>query len=176
MNNKILSVVLVVGIATTGFAGISAANNTTNSSENKGWFERWVKRISEKSNHFGKRKGLAHLTEEEKTALETMSDDEKKTFFDAKKAKMKAQKEAGKTVIDKLIAGESLTAAEEATRLEMIAKIEDFGGNHTRKGKGEWREIIAKILAGDELSADEEIKLAQMQAKRAERESQRKHK
>jgi len=36
MNNKILSVVLVVGIATTGFAGISAANNTTNSSENKG--------------------------------------------------------------------------------------------------------------------------------------------
>lgn len=54
-----------------------------------------------------------------------MSDDEKKTFFDAKKQEMKAQKQAGKAVIDKLIAGETLTAAEEATRLEMIAKMEE---------------------------------------------------
>jgi len=32
MNNKILSVVLVAGIATTGFAGISRANYSSNGS------------------------------------------------------------------------------------------------------------------------------------------------
>jgi hypothetical protein len=32
MNNKILSVVLVVGISATGFAGISAANETSTGS------------------------------------------------------------------------------------------------------------------------------------------------
>jgi hypothetical protein len=45
-----------------------------------------------------------------------MSDTEKKAFFDAKHDEMKAEKEVGKLVIDKLINGESLTAAEEAIR------------------------------------------------------------
>lgn len=99
-----------------------------------------------------------------------MSDVEKKAFFDAKKQAMKAQKEAGKAVIDKLIAGESLTADEEATRLEMIAKIaEKADSGKTKQGS----EIIAKILAGDELTADEETQLSEMQAKHAEREAQR---
>ena len=45
-----------------------------------------------------------------------MSDSEKQAFFEAKKTEMKAQKEASKAVIVKLINGESLTAAEETTR------------------------------------------------------------
>ena len=170
MNNKILSVVLVLGIASTGFAGISAANsgqtllgsNMTLEQESEKKMQKWA--------HFGKRKGLKNLTDEEKTAVEAMSDEEKKVFFTAKKEEMKAQKEASKAVIDKLIAGENLTAAEDATRLEMIAKMEE------KADSGKMRDgaaLISKILAGDELTADEETELAEMQAKRAEREAQR---
>ena len=197
MNNKILSVVLVAGIATTSFAGISAANESGSSffGENKSEIrelmqkarsgeeltadeqssldemkekrgEKWVK-------HGGKRKGGAHLSDEEKTAIESMSDNEKKAFFEAKKSEMTAQKEAHKEVIDTLIAGESLTAAQEATRLEMIAKMEDADGDHKGRGDGEWREIITKILAGDALTATEETQLAEMQTKHADREAQR---
>lgn len=99
-----------------------------------------------------------------------MSDEDKQAFFEAKKTEMTAQKEAGKAVIDKLINGESLTAAEEATRGEMLIKMEDTDSKH--KGKGAGSEIIVKILAGDELTADEETQIAEMQAKHAEREAQ----
>jgi hypothetical protein len=197
MNNKILSVVLVVGISATGFAGISAANETSTGS-----FFKWnieIKELFEKAKsgveltsdeqttldeakanraekwaeHGGKRKGGGHLTDDEKAALESMSDDEKKTFFIAKKEVMKAQKEASKAVIDTLINGESLTSAEETIRLELLAKMEDTDFNNRGRGNGEWREIIAKILAGDELSADDVAFIAEKEAKHAEREAQR---
>jgi len=191
MNNKILTVVLVAGIATTWFAGISAANSGSLSFWNKAEIrellekaESWVELTTDEqatldaakamkaekwAKHGGKRKGGWNLTDEEKTALEAMSDEEKQEFFEAKKAEMKADKEAAKAVIDKLVAGESLTAAEEATRLEMLAKIEENTGKHSKQ----WSEIIAKILAGDELSADEQTQLETMQAKHAEREAQK---
>jgi hypothetical protein len=121
----------------------------------------------------GKRKGGGNLTDEEKTALESMSDEEKQAFFDAKKEEMKIKKEAHKSVIDKLINGESLTAEQEAIRLEMLAKMEDMDWNHRGKGHREGKEIISKILAGDELRAEEETQLVEMQATRAEREAQR---
>ena len=197
MNNKIVSVVLVAGIAATGFAGISAASETSTGS-----FLKWNTEIKElfqkaksgveltaeqqatldeaKANrgekgakHGGKRKGGGNLTDDEKTSLEAMSDEEKQAFFDVKKEEMKAQKEATKGVVDALIAGDTLTANQEATRLEMIAKMSDTDSHHKGKGNGEWKEIIAKILAGDELSADEETQLADMQAKRSEREAQK---
>jgi hypothetical protein len=66
-----------------------------------------------------------------------MSDDEKKTFFIAKKEVMKAQKEASKAVIDTLINGESLTSAEETIRLELLAKMEDTDFNNRGRGNGE---------------------------------------
>jgi hypothetical protein len=87
--------------------------------------------------HGGKRKGGGHLTDDEKTALESMSDDEKKVFFTEKKEVMKAQKEASKIVIDTLINGESLTSAEETTRLELLARMENTDSNYKGRGNGE---------------------------------------
>lgn len=120
---------------------------------------------------FGKRSGFGNLTEEEKTALESMSDEEKQAFFEEKKAQMQAERQAEKAVIDKLIGGESLTADEEALRLELLAKFEseDTDGKD-RRGGGD---IIAKLLAGDELTDEEQTQLEQMQAKKAEREAAR---
>ena len=100
-----------------------------------------------------------------------MTDDEKKAFFDAKKVEMEAQKEAGKAVISKLIAGEALTAAEESTRLEMLAKMTSENNDHPERRDG--GDIIAKLLAGDTLTADEQTQLTQMQEKHAEREAEK---
>jgi len=44
------------------------------------------------------------LTAEEKTALESMTTEEKKAFFEAKKTEMQAKREAHEAVIDKLLA------------------------------------------------------------------------
>jgi len=44
------------------------------------------------------------LTAEEKTALESMTNDEKKAFFETKKAEMQAKRESHEAVIDKLLA------------------------------------------------------------------------
>lgn len=63
---------------------------------------------------------MNHLTEEEKTALESMTDDEKKAFFDTKKAEMQVKRQSHEAVIDKLLAWEKLTADEEAVRAEII--------------------------------------------------------
>lgn len=180
MNNKLLTVVLVAGIATTGFAGISAANegllgeNIENKIDSIEWSfekrfegEKWERK-------FGKRMGMKNLTDAEKIALKSMTGEEKKVFFDAKKAEKKAEHEARSAIIDKLMAGEKLTAAEEATRLEMLAKIEE----HQAEGKRFWgkenhREVIAKLLAGDELTNEERVILKEMKAKKAEREAKR---
>lgn len=168
INNKVLTFVLLLGIASTGFAWISAANSGQTLSEKSNWMQQWVQKIFHGGENFGKRKGFGNLSEEEKTALEAMSDEEKKAFFEAKKAQMIAQKEAGKAVIDKLLAGESLTAAEEAIRGEMLMKIEE--DDTPRRDGGD---IIAKLLAGDALTDEEQTQLAEMQAKHAEREAQR---
>ncbi len=73
-----------------------------------------------------------------------MNNDEKKAFFDAKKSEMEAQRTAHKNVIDKLIAGQTLTADEEATRLDMIAHIQENTTDHPAR---EGSDIIAKLLA-----------------------------
>ena len=170
MNNKILSVVLVLGIASTGFAGISAANSGSVLGNSNTTLEQWAEKKMKYWSYFGKRKGLKNLTDEEKTNLESMTDEEKQAFFTGKKEEMNAQKEAKKVVIDKLVAGESLTAAEDATRLEMIAKMEEnTDSKRTKPGS----DIIAKILAGDALTDAEQTEFSEMQAKRAERAAQK---
>jgi len=244
LNNKILSVVLVAGIATTGFAALSSANNSGTGSAFRGkgvmsQIEQKVqngetltadeqtqydemqahkaemdaiKPILEKKkagetlsadeqaqldafeanrpagpdggfgpnggkggkmgfDGFGKRAGFANLTDEEKTALESMTDIEKKAFFDQKKTEMEAQRTAEKAVIDKLIAGETLTADEEATRLELVNKFADENNKQTERRDG--GDIIAKLVAGDTLTADEQAQLAQMQELNAQREAEK---
>jgi hypothetical protein len=99
-----------------------------------------------------------------------MTDTEKQEFFAIKKEEMQAQREVEKSVIDKLIAGESLTADEEATRLELISKFESEDNEHAERRDG--GDIIAKLLAGDELTSEETASLAEMQALHTEREAQ----
>lgn len=169
MNNKIASVILVVGIAATGFAGISSANSGQNVTEKVSGMQQWINKAFQ-GKHFGKRKGGGNLTNDEKTDLEAMSDEEKKEFFEAKKEVMQAKMQESKAVIDKLIAGESLTSAEEAIRLEILATFESEDNEHSkRRGGGD---IITKIIAGDEFTADEETEFIEMQAKHAQREAQ----
>jgi len=60
------------------------------------------------------------LTTEEKTALETMTTEEKKAFFETKKVEMEAKREAHENVIDKLLAWEKLTSDEELVRAEIV--------------------------------------------------------
>ena len=100
-----------------------------------------------------------------------MTDAEKKAFFDAKKTEMEAKMQAGKAVIDKLIAGQTLTAAEEATRLEMVSKFAQEDNDHPNRRDG--GDIIAKLVAGDALSDAEKTELTQMQARHAEREAEK---
>lgn len=121
---------------------------------------------------FGKRAGFEQLTDEEKTALKSMTDAEKQEFFAVKKLEMEGQRAEHKNVIDKLIAGETLTASEEATRLEMLAKIDEKVSENNHPAR-EGADIIAKLLAGDELTADERTELANMQKVHAEREAEK---
>lgn len=194
MNNKILSVVLVAGIATTGFAAVGSANETLSgsiqvdtlqvreifeksrngevlTSDEQNIFDRAKSHFTKKGHKgFGKRKGLKHLSEEEREALETMTDDEKKAFFDSKKEEMQAKKEARKSVIDTLISGNTLTTEQETIRVEMLEKIESGDG---KLGKRDNAEIIEKILKGETLSSDEQVKFEEMQAKRSQREEKK---
>jgi len=188
MNNKILSVVLVAGVAVTGFAGLSSANET-----GTGFFKgnSEIREIKEKiesgveiteteqtlldearskkgGNKFGKRKWLKNLSDEDKALLETMDDDEKKAFFDAKKAQMNAVKETHKAVVAKLIAGETLSDDEELARVEILERL---SGDKAAKKPG--TEVIKKLVNGETLSATEITQLAEMQAKHEEREAQK---
>ncbi len=199
MNNKILSAVLVLWIASTWFAWISAASSgnlkgtlrwkseireiynkleswESLSAEEQALLDEakavlWDRAMKKGFDGFGKRSWFNNLTSEEIASLESMTDAEKQTFFAAKKEAMIAQKEAHKLVIDKLIAGESLTAAEEATRLEILAKFENNDMNHPMSKK-RW-DIIAKLVAWDELTPDEKTQLETMQSQNAQREAQR---
>lgn len=230
MNNKILSVVLVAGIASTWFAALSSADDSRGIFWNKGEvrqilekIESWESLTAEEQviyddmqvrkaemeakkelwerkqngetlteeeeaqledfklgkikdrkwgkrgfDGFGKRSGFVHLTEEEKLALESMTDEEKQVFFAEKKSEMEAQKEAHKQVIDKLIAGETLTEEEELIRVELLTRFEDEDNNHPERRDG--GDIIAKLVAGEILTTEEQTQLTEMQEKHAERE------
>ncbi len=199
MNNKILSAVLLTGIAASGFAGISAADDTQTGSLTDTQHEAMhdlmdklragetltdseqaeldelkslrPERGGHTKDHFGKRKGFGHLTDEERTALESMSDEEKQAFFETKKAEMEAQKAAYKAVIDALIAGETLSTEQETLRAEMITRFEDEDNHHTHRRDG--GDVILKLLQGETLTADEQTELADMQARHAEREAEK---
>ena len=162
--------VLVLGIASTGFAGISAASSGSTLTQTKSEIQQRFGGQKEKRGYdgYGKRAGFGHLTEDEKASLESMTDTEKQAFFAAKKSEMEAQKIAHKAVIDALIAGQSLTADQEAMRLEMLAKMQD--DSHPRRDGGD---IIEKLLAGDALTDAEQTELVKMQELRAVREAEK---
>ncbi|NDK08545.1 hypothetical protein EOM39_04870 [Candidatus Gracilibacteria bacterium] len=114
--------------------------------------------------------GFAQLTDAEKTALESMSDTEKQEFFEKKREEQKAKMEAHENVIDKVLAGSTLTAEEETIKQEIITQRTE------RKTKiaemeakiAEIKPILEKKKAGTTLTADEQTKLDEFEAERPE--------
>ena len=219
MNNKLLSVVLVAWIATTWFASMSSANDSTTESISekiKSGFERiqltdeqkaerkaakeaiapiFEKKkagteLSEteqtqldtfksqykggKKGKRGGKRGMKNLTDEEKTALEAMSDEDKKAFFEAKKEERTAQKEAKKAVMDKILNWTTLSSIEEATRLEIVAKMAEKEANSEWKKRGGNNEsvwIMKKLVNLETLTDEEKTTLTEMKAKREQRQA-----
>lgn len=195
MNNKVLSVVLVAGIAATGFAGVSSANLSGSgftvdaeikelimkarsgedlSVQEQAKIDELKAQFSERKSDgkrgykgHGKRSGFKMLTDEEKAELESMSDEERQAFFEAKKEEMKAKKQAAKTLIDTLIAGGALTSEQETLRAEMLEKIAEHGG------KRDNAPVIEKLLKGEQLTDEDRAVIEEMQARKAEREAER---
>lgn len=97
------------------------------------------------------------LTPTEQTALTSMTNTEKKAFFDKKLADMKAKRDAHEVVIDKLLAGTALTTDEETIRQEIIKDRADMKAKHTQMAT-----IIAKKAAGTTLTAEEQALLDSM--------------
>lgn len=68
----------------------------------------------------GRWKMMMLLTEDEKKKLESMTNDQKKDFFESKKTEMEVKMKSYEAVIDKLLAWETLTSDEENIRKEII--------------------------------------------------------
>lgn len=110
-----------------------------------------------------------NLTDEEKTALESMNDEDKKAFFETKKAEAKEKKEASKAIIEKIIAWTTLTSDEEVTRLEIVAKMETKEQKSERKSKRSNSDIFKKVINLETLTDEEKETLLEMKAKKEER-------
>lgn len=170
----------MIWIATTGFAWYSSANDSSTGAENNTnlsqIFDNTKEVIKEKTgNKMWKRKWMSFLTDEEKTSLETMSDDEKKAFFEAKKAERSAEKEVYRAILDKLLNGESITAEEQATLEAKQAQHEAKHEGKNKSGNDDTRSmgktVIAKLIAWETLSAEEQTVLEEMKAKRDARDA-----
>ncbi len=107
---------------------------------------------------------MSQLTDAEKTALETMTNTEKQAFFEKKRTEMEAKRDAHEAVVDKLLAGTTLTADEEkirqeiiAHRTEMKAKRAEMEANRTKI-----QAILEKKKSGATLTTEEQSLLDSM--------------
>lgn len=103
---------------------------------------------------------MTELTDAEKTQLATMTDAEKKVFFEAKFTAEKSLRDAKEAVIDKLINGETLSDAEKATLLTI--KTERAAAKSERLAREaqmtEMKPILEKVRNGASLTSDEQTK------------------
>jgi len=170
MNNKLLSAVLIAGITATGFAGLSSANDDTQVTT-----EKTIKEQGFKWAKFGNNgpRGMHAISDEDKTLIESMSDDEKKSYFESKKEEAKIEIELKESVIDNLLAGNTLTAEQEEVRAEMVTeraeqkekKLEMKEKMEEMKAKMEEVKIIMeKKQAGEELTQEEEETLTSLKS------------
>ena len=155
MNNKLLTWVLILGIASTGFAALSSADD---SGENK------MRGNSEIRELFQKAKSGETLTVAEQTQV-----DEAKAEKEVKKAERQANRELKSGLITALVNGDTLTAEQTELRVEMLEKINS--GDDERKSSRPGKEIISKLLQGTELTDEESVELAEMQEKKLERQA-----
>lgn len=119
-------------------------------------------------NRFNKFKKIwNNLTDEEKTALKSMSDEQKKEFFTKKREEKKLEKETHRKVIDKLLAWETLTTEEENLRAEIIRKRAERQKNREemRAKREQVKIILDKKKAGETLTDEEQATLNEMPRK-----------
>lgn len=107
-----------------------------------------------------------NLTDTEKTALESMSDEEKTAFFEAKEVEMQAERTARENIIDKLLAWTTLTQDEEKIRAEIITdRAEKKVEMEEMKTKmDEMKTIFEKQKSWTTLTADETAKLEELKS------------
>ena len=198
LKNKIILAICVVSMTTTGFTGIAIANTPRifeRNSELKeiikksyywkdlsveeqivlekfmesGFFEKWVHKNTLWWYYgYKKRIWLEQFTKDDILFLESMTDEERKNFFDAKKSETQERKNSRKIVIEKILRWEKLTASEEFIRLEMLAKMQN--DVLPRRNHGD---IIEKLLAWDELSTQELAEIKTMKEKKMLRSQKR---
>lgn len=106
--------------------------------------------------------GFDNLTDEEKTQLESMTDEQKQAFFEAKRQEQEVKMEAREVVIDKLLNGETLTDEQKV----IVEEIKAQRAEHKAK-KAEMesvRVLFEKVKNGETLSSDEQTKLDEFKA------------
>lgn len=99
---------------------------------------------------------INELTTEEKTKLESMTDDEKKAFFESKKLEIQAKIESHENVIDKLLAGQTLSSDEEKIRAEIIKQRAEM--KLKKQEMEEIKNLINKQRNWETLTTDEQTK------------------
>lgn len=104
---------------------------------------------------------MMNLTDEEKTSLESMTDDEKKSFFETKRKEFELKQEKRETVIDKLLAGETLTSDEEVIRKEIINQRTEMKNHKIQMD--EMKTLIDKEQSWETLTTEEKTRLEELQ-------------
>lgn len=104
---------------------------------------------------------MTELTEAEKISLESMTNAEKQAFFEKKRTEMEAKRDAREAVIDKLLAGATLTSDEEALKKEIIKERAEMKAKRTEMeaNRKKVEAVIAKQKAGTTLTAEEQTLL-----------------
>jgi Spy/CpxP family protein refolding chaperone len=173
MNKSILissAAIMTIGaIAVTTFATSTfAASNATSTESVTSKIHTMVNGWGGGHGHHGGGEMGGHkmeiLTPAEQTALTSMTDTQKKDFFEKKHTEMETRHDAREAVIDKLLAGTALTAEEEILRKTIITEhaahqIEEV----TMKTKmTQMKAIFDKKRAGIALTVDEQKLLDSM--------------
>lgn len=103
------------------------------------------------------------LTSDEKTKLETMTNEEKKVFFENKKLENEKKMESRELVIDKLLNGTTLTSEEELIKQEIITQRNEM---KTKKVEmDEMRKLMEKVKNWETLTTEEQTKINDFQSK-----------
>jgi len=101
------------------------------------------------------------LTDAEKTALESMTQEDKQAFFEAKRSEQEAKREEREVIIDTLLSGGTLTSNQEIVRAEIIKeRALQKADMEERKIQMETiKTLLEKKKSGETLTSEEETTL-----------------
>ena len=98
-----------------------------------------------------------NLTDEQITEVESMTTEEKQAFFEEIRSEKELEREARETVIDKLLAWETLTSEEEEIRQDIITKRAEMKAakEEMELKREEMKLVMEKYRNGKELTTEE---------------------